>query len=229
MKKNRIYSYSKNRMIVIIFIPLLLLLPITFFSLKLLGQSGLIVSMVFLVLALINSFYAPKYLAKSVLEIRSSTGGFSIFCIKPFYGNKISDEVFIRFDELKSYRFESTHNFSTFKVTLKRGSTYQFHRWYNDNADQFNRFLVYFEKEIKLFNLKKNEIDRIEKEKSFVENRILLLVVAIILILIVTITLVLFILNGIKNTYGFIFVFVFLPPLIWLSIVVFKGLKRKNR
>ncbi len=173
----------------------------------------------------VNWFITPKYFAKSVLEICFDNTGLEITCVKPFFGSKISKIVSIKYDELKSYKFEATSNFSTFKITLKDGDKYKIHRWYNDD-DQFDKFYKLFVKYIKTYNNNIHTFKKIERKKSVFENRFFLIVLAIILIVLILTAIILLFTRGVQNKSGIIFVFIFLAPLIWIFFQVINGLKK---
>ena len=183
--------------------------------------GGLIISLV-----LINWFVTPKYFAKSVLEIYINSHGFVISCVKPFYGSKVSSSIDIKYDEFESYKINTTNNFSTFKITLRNGTKYSFHRWYNDNEDQFDKFITLLEKSIKNHN-KNNSLEMIKREKSMLENKLFLISVAFILALMVCVTFFLFFIKGIQNKSGIVFILIFLAPLTWISVQVFFWLRKK--
>lgn len=222
----KILSYSKTRIALLMLLSCSLAVMLTALGGKILGETGLTIGGCFSILiGLLNTFITPKYLAKSELEIYCGNSGIEITCIKPLLGSKIGKIISVKYEEIKSYKFESTNYFSTFKIILKDGSTYKFHRWYNDNDDQFDGFDKAFIKNIKTYNNRKTSSGIIKREKSIFENRLFLIIVAIILSLMVLTTIILLFTKGIQNKSGFIFMFIFFPPLIWVSIQVIRGLK----
>lgn len=222
-----IFSYSKTRIALIMFLSMVLILFFTILGGRVFGKIGEYIGGCFGILfCFVNWFITPKYFAKSVVEIYYDNAGIEITCVKPFFGSKINKIISIKYDELKSYKFEATSNFSTFKITLKDGAKYKLHRWYNDNDDQFDEFFTKFKKNIKIYDNKKSSLERIEKEKSILENRFFFISVAIILFLVFLTTIILLFTRGIQNKSGIIFIFIFLAPLIWVSLQIIKGLKK---
>ncbi|MCU0423508.1 MAG: hypothetical protein MUC81_11920 [Bacteroidia bacterium] len=223
----KILSYSKIRMALLMIFSCIVALLLTVLGGELLGEVGFnIAGGVSILIGLLNTFITPKYLAKSELEIYCDTTFVEITCTKPRFGNRITKIISIKYDELKSYKFEGTNYFSTFKLVLKDGTIYKFHRWYNDNDDQFDKFFTLFKRNIKIYDNKKNSSERIRNEKSILENRFFLIVVAIILLLLFLTSVILLFTRGIQNKSGISYIFIVLPSLIWLSFQVIQGLKK---
>lgn len=214
-------------MAMIMFITCCLAVLLTFFGGIMLGEIGLSIGGCLSILAgLLNTFLTPKYFAKSVIEIWCNDTCIEIANKKPFYGSKINKKISMRFDDFKSYKFEATSNFSTFIITLKDGSTHKFHRWYNDNNDQFDEFYKVFTQKIKIINKTHRFSNEIKREKSILENRTFLIVIAIILTLIILATIILLFTRGVQNKSGFIYIFIFLGPLVWLANQIYNGLRK---
>lgn len=223
----KILSYSKTRITLLMLFSFGSILLLTVLGGKISGEMGLSIGgCLGIFLSLVNTFITPRYIAKSELEIYCDTTSVEITCIKPSFGSKIDKIISIKYDDLKSYKFEATNYFSTFKLVLKDGTTHKFHRWYNDNNDQFDDFYAFFKKNIKINNHKNSSSETIKRQKSILENRLFLIVVAIILALMILTTIVLLFTRGIQNKSGFVFIFIFLSPVIWL---VFQVINRLNK
>lgn len=133
MDKNyRIIHYSKIRFACILIPSWLSSLPLSMLLLPfgLIGQ--IILGILAIVLVFASLFIIPNYFAKAILVIYVDTEGFQFDWIKPYWGSKRKPTQRVRLDELKSYKYESSYNFSTLKVRLKSGSRIQLHSWYND-------------------------------------------------------------------------------------------------
>jgi len=225
-KEFKIICYAKSRYAFGIIVPLLMLFPITIFLLKY-GLVGQIVIGVFVVVFIVLSFFIlPRYISKAILLISSDTEGFQFDWVKPYWGNKPKQTQRVSLDELKSYKYESSYNFSTLKLRLKSGSRIQLHRWYNDSNDDFDKFMTHFKRNIESYNKKKSTTAVIEKEKSIMENRTFLIAIGLLIGVIFIATILLFIFKGVSNLKGIIPILIVLGPLIWVIIRIVKGLQK---
>lgn len=225
-KSHKIFSYSKTRIVLILLLSLSLVLVMTLLGGQIIGKIGLSIGGgIGAIFGLINVFIAPKYLAKSVWMVYYHDSSFEMTCIKPFWGSKKGKMISIRYDDIKSYKFDVTNNFSTLRVILKDGTVRKLHKWYNDDNDQFEDFIATFNKNIKVYNNKRNSTEKVEKEKSIFENRTFLIGLAIILFLIVLTTVVLLFTRGIQNKFGLVFISMVLAPLVWVIRNVIEGFK----
>lgn len=225
--KFEILSYSKIRMALLMLFSSTLALLLTILGGKIFGEVGLkIAGGISILIGLLNTFITPKYLAKSVVEIYFKNTGLEITCVKPFYGSKISRTILVSYQELKSYKFESTNYFSTFKITLKNGTTHKFHRWYNDNDDQYDKFYSKFTDNIKAYNKRADTLERIERQKTLFENRTFLLSLAIIIFMLILSSVVLLSIKGVQNKAGIITLLIFMAPLSWVITKVVNGFKK---
>ena len=192
-----------------------------------LGLIGQIIAGVYIISAtFISLFTLPKYTAKALLLISSDTEGFQFDWVKPYWGSKPKLTQRVRLDELKSYKYESSYNFSTLKLRLKSGSRIQLHRWYNDSNDDFDKFLTHFKRTIESYNKKKSTTAVIEKEKSIMENRTFLVAIGLLIGVIFIATILLVIFKGVSNMKGIIPILIVLGPLIWVIIRIVKGLQK---
>lgn len=222
-KEFRIICYAKSRYAFGIIVPLLMLFPITIFLLKY-GLVGQIAIGVFVVVFIVLSFFIlPRYISKAILLISSDTEGFQFDWVKPYWGNKPKPTQRVRLDELKSYKYESSYNFSTLKLRLKSGSRIQLHRWYNDSNDDFDKFMTHFKRTIESYNKKKSTTAVIEKEKSIMDNRTFLIAIGLLIGMIFIATILLLIFKGVSNMKGIIPILIVLAPLIWVIIRIVKG------
>jgi len=225
-KEFKIICYAKSRYAFGIIVPLLMLFPISIILLKY-GLVGQIAIGVFVVVFIALSFFIlPRYISKAILLISSDTEGFQFDWVKPYWGNKPKPTQRVRLDELKSYKYESSYNFSTLKLRLKSGSRIQLHRWYNDSNDDFDKFITHFKRNIESYNKKKSTTAFIEKEKSIMENRTFLIAIGLLIGVIFMTTILLFIFKGVSNMKGIIPILIVLGPLIWVIIRIVKGLQK---
>ena len=225
-KKFAIILYSKWRFATMFLLSIISVVPITliFYPLGLIGQ--IIIGIYLIIGALLTFFILPKYIAKRILQITLDTEGFQFDCVKPYWGNKPKPTQRVRLDELKSYKYESSYNFSTLKLRLKSGSIIQLHRWYNDSNDDFDKFMTHFKRTIESYNKKKSTTAVIEKEKSIMENRTFLVAIGLLIGVIFIATILLVIFKGVSNMKGIIPILIVLGPLIWVIIRIVKGLQK---
>jgi len=227
MERNfRVIIYSKWRFAITFLFSILSSGFIVFFlnSLGLIGQ--IIFGVYILSAAFISLFILPKYISKAILLISTDTEGFQFNWVKPYWGSKPKHTQRVRLDELKSYKYESSYNFSTLKLKLKSGSRIQLHRWYNDSNDDFDKFMTHFKRTIESYNKKKSTTAVIEKEKSIMENRTFLIVIGLLIGVIFIATILLIIFKGVSNMKGIIPILIVLGPLIWVIIRIVKGLQK---
>ena len=202
------------------------IIPVALFFLHF-GITGQIIIGIYLIIGTVLAFFIlPKYVSKATLLISTDTEGFQFDWIKPYWGSKPKLTQRVRLDELKSYKYESSYNFSTLKLRLKSGSRIQLHRWYNDSNDDFDKFLTHFKRTIESYNKKKSTTAVIEKEKSIMENRTFLIVKGLLIGVIFIATILLVIFKGVSNMKGIIPILIVLAPLIWVIIRIVKGLQK---
>lgn len=224
-KEFKIISYSKSRSVFSLVVELLMLVPIIIFFLKyrLVGQ---IMIGVFAITFVALSFILPKYTAKALLLISVDAEDFQFDWIKSYWGSKAKQSVKFSLKELKSYKYESSYNFSTLKLRLKSGEKLKFHRWYNDSNDDFDKFMTCLKRAIENYNKKKSTVATIEKEKLIMENKSFLIIVGLIIVAIFITTIFLFIHKGVSNIKGIVPILIVLGPLIWVIIQVIEGLQK---
>lgn len=227
MERNfKVIIYSKWRFAITFLFSVISSGFIVFF-LNRLGLIGQIIAGVYIISATFFSLFTlPKYTAKALLLISSDTEGFQFDWVKPYWGSKPKLTQRVRFDELKSYKYESSYNFSTLKLRLKSGSRIQLHRWYNDSNDDFDKFMTLFKHTIESYNKKKSTTAVIEKEKSIMENRPFLVAIGLLIGVIFIATILLIIFKGVSNLKGIIPILIVLGPLIWVIIRIVKGLQK---
>lgn len=224
-KKYRVIHYSKIR-----FASVLIPSWLSGFPLAMLliphGIAGQIVLGILAIVLVFSSFFIfPKYIAKAILLISTDMEGFQLDWVKPYWGSKPKQLQRVRLEELKSYKYESSYNFSTLKLRLKSGSKIQLHRWYNDSNDDFDKFMTHFKRTIESYNKKKSTTAVIEKEKSVMENRTFLVAIGLLIGVIFIATILLIIFKGVSNMKGIIPILIVLGPLIWVIIRIVKGLQ----
>lgn len=227
-KKYRVIHYSKIRFACILIPSWLAGFPLAMLLIPH-GIAGQIVLGVLAVTIVFSSlFIFPKYVAKAILLISSDTEGFQFDWVKPYWGSKPKLTQRVRLDELKSYKYESSYNFSTLRLRLKSGSSIQLHRWYNDSNDDFDKFMTHFKRTIESYNKKKSTTAVIEKEKSIMENRTFLITIGLLIGVIFIATILLVIFKGVSNMKGIIPILIFLGPLIWVIIQIVNGLQKSR-
>ena len=202
------------------------IVPVALFFLHF-GITGQIIIGIYLVIGTVLAFFIlPRYVSKATLLISTDTEGFQLDWVKPYWGSKPKQTQRVRLDELKSYKYESSYNFSTLKLRLKSGSRIQLHRWYNDSNDDFDKFMTHFKRTIESYNKKKSTTAVIEKEKSIMENRTFLVAIGLLIGVIFIATILLVIFKGVSNMKGIIPILIVLGPLIWVIIRIVKGLQK---
>lgn len=227
MERNfKVIIYSKWRFAVTFMLSVITSGFIMFF-LNNLGFIGQLIACVYLFSAtFISLFILPKKIAKAILLISTDTEGIQFDWIKPYWGSKRKPTQRVRLDELKSYKYESSYNFSTLKLRLKSGSRIQLHSWYNDSNDDFDKFMTHFKRNIENYNKKKSTTVVIEKEKLIMENRTFLIAIGLLIGMIFIATILLLIFKGVSNIKGIISIFIVLGPLIWVIIQIVNGLRK---
>ena len=218
--------YSKWRFAILFLLYVVYIIPVALFFLHF-GITGQIIIGIYLVIGTILSFFVlPRYVSKAILLISCDMEGFQFDWVKPYWGSKPKLTQRVRLDELKSYKYESSYNFSTLKLRLKSGSRIQLHRWYNDSNDDFDKFLTHFKRTIESYNKKKSTTAVIEKEKSIMENRTFLVAIGLLIGVIFVATILMVIFKGVSNMKGIIPILIVLGPLIWVIIRIVKGLQK---
>ena len=230
MNKNyKVIVYSKWRFVILFLLYIVSIIPITLFFLHY-GITGQIIIGIHLVIGTVLAFFVlPRYISKAILLISSDTEGFQLDWVKPYWGSKPKLTQRVRLDELKSYKYESSYNFSTLKLRLKSGSRIQLHRWYNDSNDDFDKFMTHFKRTIESYNKKKSTTAVIEKEKLIMENRTFLIAIGLLIGVIFIATILLVIFKGVSNWKGIIYLLIVLGPLIWVVIQIVKGLQKDKK
>jgi hypothetical protein len=220
-----IICYSKWRFALMLISSWLSVFPIVliFFHLGMWGQ--IVMGIYAIIIALVPYFILPKYIAKGLIKFTINTEGFQFKWMKPYWGSQIKQTLKYKLEELKSYKYEASYNFSTFKIKLKSGEQLKVHRWHNDSNDDFNKFMTHFRRAIEDYNKKKSTVRAIEKEKSIMENRSFLITIGLVIGLIFITTILLLIFKGVSNIKGIIPVLIVLGPLIWVVIRIIKGLQ----
>jgi|GEM_PF-3194009 hypothetical protein len=225
-KKYRVIHYSKIRFACFLIPSWLSGFPLAMLLIPH-GIAGQIILGILAIAIVFSSlFIFPKYTAKAILLISTDTEGFQLDWVKPFWGSKPKLTQRVRMDELKSYKYESSYNFSTLKLRLKSGSKIQLHRWYNDDNDDFDKFMTHFKRTIESYNKKKSTTAVIEKEKLIMENRTFLVAIGLLIGVIFIATILLVIFKGVSNMKGIIPILTVLGPLIWVIIQIVKGLQK---
>jgi len=232
MEKNyKIIFYSKQRMLYALLIPFLC----TFFSVPLMVKGLIpreivIGGLFWLILGTIVSVFPifPKFYAKAIYQAEIDPEGIQLDNIKPYLWGKLQQSLRINFNELKSYKYEPSNNFAMFRLRLRTGKKIKFDQYFFDCKDDFDVFLMDFEKAIKVYNKSTNKDNQINAEKLIMDNKVFLWVVAVIITLMVISAVVLISIKGISNPKAFVSIFVFLGPLGWVISQVIKGLKKKS-
>jgi len=225
-RKFNTICYSKWRFATLFLLYVVTIVPVALFFLHF-GITGQIIIGIYLVIGTVLAFYIlPRYVSKAILLISTDTEGFQFDWVKPYWGCKPKQTQRVSLDELKSYKFESSYNFSSLKLRLKSGSKIQLHRWYNDSDDDFDKFMTHFKRTIESYNKKKSTTAVIEKEKSIMENRTFLIAIGLLTGLIFIATILLIIFKGVSNIKGIIPILIVLAPLIWVIIRIVNGLQK---
>lgn len=224
-KKYRVIQYSKIRFACILIPSWLSGFPLAMLLIPHGIAAQIILGVLAIAIAFSSLFIFPKYFAKAILLISTNAEGFQFDWVKSYWGNKPKPIQRVRLDELKSYKYESSYNFSTLKLRLKSGSSIQLHRWYNDSNDDFDKFMTHFKRTIESYNKKKSTTAVIEKEKSIMESRTFLVAIGLLIGVIFIATILLLIFKGVSNMNGIIPILIVLGPLIWVIIRIVKGLQ----
>lgn len=227
MEKNyKINCYSKWRFAILLLVSFLTMLPVTVYFLRFGITGQIVIGFWAVLLSIVPFFILPRYISKAILLITFDTEGFQFDWVKPYWGSKPKQPQRVSLDELKSYKYESSYNFSTLKLRLKSGGRIKLHRWYNDDKDDFDKFMTHFKRTIESYNKKKNTVTVIEKEKLIMENRSFLIAIGLVIGVIFIATISLLIFRGVSNMKGIVSVLIVLGPLIWVITRIIKGLQK---
>jgi len=224
-----IICYSKWRFALMLCSSWLLAIPMTliFYPIGIGGQ--IIIGLFCIVLAIVPFFILPKYIAKGIVQILIDTDTLQLTWVKSFLGSAANESLKFRFDEIKSYKFEPSYNFDTLKIELNSGEKLKLHRWYNDNKDDFNKFMTLFKRKIEAHNKKKSTITPIKKERLIMENKTFLLIIGIIIALLIISAIALIFIMGVSDITGIVTLLIVIGPLIWVANQVINGLKKTQK
>jgi hypothetical protein len=171
----------------------------------------------------------PKLYAKTVYQVKIDTEWILFECIKPYLWSKPSEPIRVNLNDLKSFKYEPSNNFDLFRLRLKSGKKIRFYQYFFDNKDDFDVFLRDFRKAVTNYNKENSTITPIEEEKSIMENKYFLWIVAVIISVIFIGTILLLIFKGVSNPKGIIAILIVLGPLSWVITQVVQGLKKKSK
>ena len=222
-----INRYSKLRFTIVLLTSLITIIPATHFFYKFESIGMPILMFCILLIGFVTINYLPQITSKAIYKIKIDLYDFKIDCVRPYLGSKFTESISFIINDIKSYKFEPSNNFDTFKIFFKSSKSITIYRWYNDTDDDFSKFLTHFKRLVKRHNEKKSTLVPIELEKNIMENKGFLVGVAVTLIIIGVMSIFLILYKGINNPKGFIIIFIVLSPLIWIISQVIKGLKKK--
>lgn len=221
----KVICYSKTRYIAVIMSIMLTVLPISFFLLKygIVGQALIVCYIIIISFAPLTSVY--KLTSAETLQIELHYNILELKWLKSYWRGRIKNSLKINLDEVKSYQYESSYNFSTFKLRLKTNKKIVFHRWIMDSDDDFDKFMTQFKQMVKYYNSRKSTTEPIIREKSIMENRIFLISVGTILVILLLSGILSIFLVSKINVKGLILFLGLLAPLTWVLMKVVNSLK----
>jgi len=229
MKDFIVFVYSKTRFSFMLLFFILSVLPTTVFFYRY-GIWGQILIGIYAIFVIVFPFFIlPKYIAKGIIQILIDADSFQLTWVKSFLGSAANESLKFRFDEIKSYKFEPSYNFDTLKIELNSGEKLKLHRWYNDNKDDFNKFMTLFKRKIEAHNKKKSTVTPIKKERLIMENKTFLLIIGIIIALLIISAIALIFIMGVSDITGIVTLLIVIGPLIWVANQVINGLKKTQK
>ena len=221
-------NYSKGRFLNILFYIIISSFFSPFIFLRYGNLGAFFIVFYLLIVTVLFATILPKYFAKAILEIKSEGDKLQLNWIKPYWGSKLKPSVVISLNEIKSYKFESSRNFDTLKLTLYSGKKIRFNLWYLDNKDDFDKFVRHFIKLINGYNKKISTVTPIIIEKSLMEKRTFLIILAVLIGIIILGSILLIIFKGIHNATGGLFIILgVFGGLIWTISEIIKRLRKK--
>lgn len=223
----KIICYSKSRAAISMFLPMAIIVAVLFpLFIDIFGKTGeFIGGGLGILIGLYCFFQLPKYIARRVLEIVLDKQFIRVCFVRPYIlENKIKPDLYISYDDIQSYKHETSYNFHTFHIRLKNGTKFRIDRWYNDDDDQFDRFFSAFEKKVK--NISQDLGQKIEKEKLLMENKTVLVIILVLILIVLLSAIILIFKKGIQNLSGIVFLLMVFGPLCWAFVQVLKGLRR---
>lgn len=220
-------NYSKSRFLQILFYLMISSFLSPFAFLKYGNLGAFIMVFYLIIVSVLFATVLPKYLAKAVLEVKIEGSELQFNWIKPYRGSKLKPSVVILLNEIKFYKYESSRNFNTLKLTLHSGKKIRFNQWYLDDKDDYDKFIRHLSNLIKEYNQRKNTQTPIIIEKSLMENRSFLIMLAVIIGIVILGSVLLIIFKGVhRPTGGLIIVLGVFGGLIWTINEIIKRLRK---
>ena len=200
---------------------IVLIIPLLSMSLALFAVSDFYFKVISIA-AVLFTFWAiykfPKYFARGVLQVSFLSGIFRINYLEPYFGHKKKSEIQFSLDDIKSYKYEPSFNFSTLKIKLHSGKKIAIHRFFFDDEDDYGKFFTHFNRTVINYNKKKSTVTPIKEEslimdhpKSFWTEILLYLLMFCAILLVVYFI-------GKKRPIGIIAFSTLILILVWLKI-----------
>ena len=219
--------YSRVRFMELLFLMLVIVMILTYIFARY-GNLGIIMILIAnIILVILTNLILPKKYGKAIIKITSEKRNYKIEYIQPYRFGKMKPILEFHLRDVDSYKYESGYAFDFFKIKFKSGKVLKLNQWYADKDDDFMKFMNYFKSDIKSYNQLKGTTEPIERQKSLLENRTYLIVMAIMFSLIIIGIIVGLILKGTSNKGGLIMVGVILGPMIWSISQIINGLRQK--
>ena len=219
--------YSRVRFMELLFLMLVIVMILTYIFARY-GNLGIIMILIAnIILVILTNLILPKKYGKAIIKITSEKRNYKIEYLQPYRFRKMKPILEFHLRDVDSYKYESGYIFDFFKIKFKSGKVLKLNQWFFDKDDDFMKFMNSFKSDIKSYNQLKGTTEPIERQKSLLENRTYLIVMAIMFSLIIIGIIVGLILKGTSNKGGLIMVGVILGPMIWSISQIINGLRQK--
>ncbi|MCP9612909.1 hypothetical protein [Coprobacter tertius] len=219
--------YSRDIFLIIQFIIYIIIFIVSYICFLYVTGGKLIAVIFTFSFLLLGYFKFPRLYGKAIIKITSEKRNYKIEYMQPYRFGKMKPILEFHLRDVDSYKYESGYAFDFFKIKFKSGKVLKLNQWSFDKDDDFKKFINSFKSDIKSYNQLKGTTEPIERQKSLLENRTYLIVMAIMFSLIIIGIIVGLILKGTSNKGGLIMVGVILGPMIWSISQIINGLRQK--
>lgn len=228
-KEYKVYHYSRWRMVLIMFGPLLpgIVLLDTLFGLFGINDFWQVVIMLSFCMGQLWVFYKiPPMIARRTLLVSITPDGMLIKEKVPMMWLAPKPDINILFEDVHRYKYDQA-KIGVFKVYTKNQGVVRVVTWTEDRGDDFELFYRNFEKMIAAHNKKKSATHQIKRMLQAYEQPAFLITVTVALVVLVVGSIWAISLWGVQNPKAILNALWAVPALIWTGWNVYYGLKRK--
>lgn len=228
-KEYKVYHYSRWRMVLIMFGPLLpgiVLLDILFGVFGVNDFWQVIMMLGFCMCQLWVFYKISPIIARRTLLVSIKPDGVLIKEQVPMRWLAPKPDIDILFEDMYRYKYDQA-KVGVFKVYTKSQGTVRVVRWTEDRGDDFELFYRSFEKMIAAYNKKKSATHQIKRMLHAYEQSAFLITITVALVVLVVGAIWAISLWGVRNPKAILNGLWAVPTLIWTGWNVYHGLKRK--